>query len=133
MTFKKLSQRTEQLFLTKGMRCAYAQNPDRLVVGLAQFIFQRHPGIRNALCMLIAAFAIIRQLHRMGGAQEQLDAKQRFQRLQPAADRRLRRLQLARRRRQRPGLHDTDIRPHQIHPIYTLLPFHYYFTYTFHV
>lgn len=86
MTLQKCDQRRQQLLLAKSMGRPYPQHPHGLIVGNTQIILQRQPGVHDLTGMAITAFAIVSELHRMSGAQDQLHPQQSFQGLQAAAD-----------------------------------------------
>ena len=89
VALEKGDQRPKQLLLAKSVRRPHPQHPHRPIVGNTQVVFQRQPGIHQLAGVTVAAFAIVSELHRMGGTQDQLDSPQPFKGLQAAADGRL--------------------------------------------
>ncbi|MNC56751.1 hypothetical protein D3C75_1063700 [compost metagenome] len=108
------------MLLTKGMRRTYPQHAHRFIFRLTYFIFQRQPAVDNASGMLIAALAVIRQLHGVSSAQDQACPQQGFQRLESATHRRLGGAHLHGGGRERSCLNDTHEGAHQLHSVYTL-------------
>lgn len=76
----------QQLLLAKRVGRPHSQNAHRPIVGNTQVILQSQPGVHHLTGVTITAFAIVSELHRMGGAQDQLNPQQPFKGLQAAAD-----------------------------------------------
>ena len=133
ITLQKFRQRFQELFLTKGVRCPHPQYPNRFILRLPDFIFQRQPAINHPPGMLIAAFTVVSEPGGMGGSQQQASPQQRFQRLQTSAYRGLSRRKLPCRCRERAGFHDANKSSHQFHPVYTLNSLHTFLCHTLNV
>lgn len=121
------------MLLAKRVGRPHSQNAHRPIVGNTQVILQRQPGVHHLTGVTITAFAIVSELHRMGGAQDQLNPQQPFKGLQAAADGRLGSVHLPCGGGERSGLYDADIGAHQLNAVYTLLSFHFSFAYTCYV
>lgn len=82
-----------------------------------QFGLQRLPFVDHALCMTLAAQAVLGQLQAVGGALQQAQAELPLQCLQASADRRLGGAQLQGRSRQAAGIDDAQEGAQQIQAI----------------
>ncbi|GEM_PF-2535289 len=107
----------KQLRLAKGMRHHHPQASAQRFRFAVQFGLQRLPFVDHALCMTLAAQAVLGQLQAVGGALQQAQAELSLQCLQASADRRLGAAQLQGRSRQAAGIDDAQEGAQQIQAI----------------